>query len=107
MQKRTGRSEEPARAVGMESKTGRREPETRTHQEKKADGCARRRQLVRDERVHQRSRSRRGYAVATPSEVAKPAGIPNNLIVTCPPVSERALRVSRFSQERRACALRT
>ena len=52
-------------------------------------------------------RSRRGEAVAKPSEVAKSAGIPNNLIVTCPAVSARALRASRSAHETRVRALRT
>lgn len=46
----------------------------------------------------------RSYAAAKPSEVAKPVGMPNNVITTCPAVSVRALRASRSAHERRECA---
>jgi hypothetical protein len=46
----------------------------------------------------------RSYAAAKPSEVAKPTGIPNNVIATCPEVPVRALRASRSAHERRECA---
>jgi hypothetical protein len=48
--------------------------------------------------------SRPCYAVANPSEVAKAAGTPNNLIVTCPAAGGRALRARRWAHERRECA---
>lgn len=42
--------------------------------------------------------------VIRPSAVAKPAGTPNNLIVTSPVVGSRALRANRSVHERRYCA---
>ncbi len=45
--------------------------------------------------------SRLCYAVAKPSEAAKAAVTPNNLLVTCPAAGGRALRASRSAHERR------
>jgi hypothetical protein len=64
----------------MESKKGRSEEEVRNSQEKKPRGSTRRSKLVREEGTYRWSR--RCYAVAKLSEMAKPSGMPNSLIVT-------------------------
>ena len=62
----------------------------------------RRSQLVREERLQRLARP--CYTVANPSEVAKPAGMPNSLIVTWSAVGTRPFRASRSAHERRECA---
>jgi len=90
------------RTKGMTNETGRSRGEARKSQGKRPWDSTRTSSLVREEGAQRWSRW--GYTVAKPSEVAKPAGIPNNVIVTCPAVSERALRASRAAHERRECA---
>ncbi len=68
------------RNSGMERKKGRRWEELRNSQEKRPGDSTRRSKLVRKEGTQRLSRQ--GYAVAKPSEVAKPSGTPNSLIVT-------------------------
>ena len=66
----------------------------------------RRSQLVREESMQRLARP--CYTVANPSEVAKPAGMPNSLIVTWSAVGTRPFRASRvFPRETRVRALLT
>ena len=90
------------RNSGVKSKKGRRQEELRNSQEKRPESSTRRSQLVREEGSPWLSGQ--SQAVANPSEVAKSAGTPNNLIVTCSAVGGRALRASRSAHERRECA---